>query len=148
VRELPNKNLALASALEAVEKEREWVRQGNNGRSALDMREAVALADAVLELQMSMVELADVGQAQRDVVAELRNELAGVSGMRMSVEKENEQFRAEVERLRDVVAAQDKALRRIAAIKDQHTWSEDDALEAAEIAAAVVSGTPPQEEEQ
>jgi hypothetical protein len=43
---------------------------------------------------------------------------------------------------RDVVAAQDKALRRIAAIKDQHTWSEDDALEAAEIAAAVVSGTP------
>jgi hypothetical protein len=41
---------------------------------------------------------------------------------------------------RDVVAAQDKALRRIAAIKDQHTWSEDDALEAAEIAAAVVSG--------
>jgi NADH pyrophosphatase NudC (nudix superfamily) len=43
---------------------------------------------------------------------------------------------------RDVVAAQDRALRRIAAIKDQHTWSEDDALEAAEIAAAVVSGTP------
>jgi alkanesulfonate monooxygenase SsuD/methylene tetrahydromethanopterin reductase-like flavin-dependent oxidoreductase (luciferase family) len=43
---------------------------------------------------------------------------------------------------RDAVAAQDKALRRIAAIKDQHTWSEDDALEAAEIAAAVVCGTP------
>jgi NADH pyrophosphatase NudC (nudix superfamily) len=43
---------------------------------------------------------------------------------------------------RDVVAAQDRALRRIAAIKDQHTWSEDDALEAAEIAAAVVSEGP------
>jgi hypothetical protein len=54
---------------------------------------------------------------------------------------ENERLRAEVLAQRDVVAAQDKALRLIAAIKDQHTWSEDDALEAAEIAAAVVSGT-------